>query len=232
MSFKTKFLELEMISQIKYSVFLLSVIYTFIILALIAAYCYEIINQSYRQQKQFFKDIDTSTTENIIQFQNFQFLLYEDLTKTAINQILTYLSANSLYEQSEQVSAYSLATYDEDTDTFTESTYNTVYTRVAKSTQDTITEIGSTKVNKEAKVYLPDGYIYSDYFVQLTPIGDHTCWLDEKADDYFVIKSNDESEFTVDYLITLKIPEQNIATDLMSGSKGYTLKQVNNMPEE
>ena len=47
MSFKTKFLELEMISQIKYSVFLLSVIYTFIILALIAAYCYEIINQSY-----------------------------------------------------------------------------------------------------------------------------------------------------------------------------------------
>lgn len=101
MSFKTKFLELEMISQIKYSVFLLSVIYTFIILALIAAYCYEIINQSYRQQKQFFKDIDTSTTENIIQFQNFQFLLYEDLTKTAINQILTYLSANSLYVESE-----------------------------------------------------------------------------------------------------------------------------------
>ena len=101
MSFKTKFLELEMISQIKYSVLLLSVIYTFIILALIAAYCYEIINQSYRQQKQFFKDIDTSTTENIIQFQNFQFLLYEDLTKTAINQILTYLSANSLYVESE-----------------------------------------------------------------------------------------------------------------------------------
>ena len=142
------------------------------------------------------------------------------------------VSANSLYEQSEPVSAYSLATYDEDTDTFTESTHNTVYTRVAKSTQDTITEIGSTKVNKEAKVYLPDGYIYSDYFVQLTPIGDHTCWLDEKADDYFVIKSNDESEFTVDYLITLKIPEQNIATDLMSGSTGYTLKQVANMPEE
>ena len=133
------------------------------------------------------------------------------------------VSAYNLYYESEPVSAYSLATYDEDTDTYSESNITKTYTQVAKSTQDITTEIGSTKVNKEAKVYLPTGCIYSDYFVQLTPIGKHECWLDAKYDDYFVIKTDETEEFTVDYMITMKAPEKNIATDLMSGSTGYTI---------
>ena len=134
------------------------------------------------------------------------------------------VSAYNLYSESEPISAYSLATYDEDTDTYSESNITKTYTRVAKSTQDITTEIGSTKVNKEVKVYLPTGCIYEDYFVQLTPIGKHECWLEAKYDDYFVIKTDETKEFTVDYMITMKAPEKNIATDLMSGSTGYTLR--------
>ena len=136
------------------------------------------------------------------------------------------VSAYNLYYESEPVSAYSLATYDEDTDTYSESNITKTYTQVAKSTQDITTEIGSTKVNKEVKVYLPTGCIYEDYFVQLTPIGKHECWLDAKYDDYFVIKTDETEEFTVDYMITMKAPEKNIATDLMSGSTGYTLRST------
>ena len=134
------------------------------------------------------------------------------------------VSAYNLYYESEPVSAYSLATYDEDTDTYSESNITKTYTQVAKSTQDITTEIGSTKVNEETKVYLPTGCIYEDYFVQLTPIGKHECWLEAKYDDYFVIKTDETKEFTVDYMITMKAPEKNIATDLMSGSTGYTLR--------
>ena len=134
------------------------------------------------------------------------------------------VSAYNLYYESEPVSAYSLATYDEDTDTYSESNITKTYTQVAKSTQDITTEIGSTKVNEETKVYLPTGCIYEDYFVQLTPIGKHECWLEAKYDDYFVIKTDETKEFTVDYMITMKAPDKNIATDLMSGSTGYTLR--------
>ena len=141
------------------------------------------------------------------------------------------VSAYNLYYESEPVSAYSLATYDEDTDTYSESNITKTYTQVAKSTQDITTEIGSSKVNKEAKVYLPTGCIYEDYFVQLTPIGKHECWLDAKYDDYFVIKTDETEEFTVDYMITMKAPEKNIATDLMSGSTGYTLRSVPTVPD-
>ena len=136
------------------------------------------------------------------------------------------VSAYNLYYESEPASAYSLATYDEDTDTYSESNITKTYTQVAKSTQDITTEIGSSKVNKEAKVYLPTGCIYEDYFVQLTPIGKHECWLEAKYDDYFVIKTDETEEFTVDYMITMKAPEKNIATDLMSGSTGYTLRST------
>ena len=134
------------------------------------------------------------------------------------------VSAYNLYYESEPASAYSLATYDEDTDTYSESNITKTYTQVAKSTQDITTEIGSIKVNKEVKVYLPTGCIYEDYFVQLTPIGKHECWLEAKYDDYFVIKTDETKEFTVDYMITMKAPDKNIATDLMSGSTGYTLR--------
>lgn len=144
-------------------------------------------------------------------------------------QSASVMSAN-YYSEEEQPTTFAMATYDSDTDTYTKSESNTFYTNVAKSTQNTITEIGSVVVNKTAKVYLPEGYVYSDYFVQITPIGNHSAYISEKLDDYFIIKSTEEDAFTCDYLITLKQPSQNIATDLMNGRNTYTLRQVPSAP--
>ena len=82
MSFKRLFLQLEISSQIKYTIRGLTFLIFVLTLTIFGSSCYEILKQSYRQQKQYFNDMERSITENKILFQSLQLHYYEDITKT------------------------------------------------------------------------------------------------------------------------------------------------------
>ena len=92
MSFKSKFLELEMESQITYTIYFIFYFISFLVLLFFGSCSYEILRQSSLQRANYFEDTALSTLNNIIQFQNYQIYLYEDFIKASINQLLYYIS--------------------------------------------------------------------------------------------------------------------------------------------
>ena len=92
MSLKSKFLELEMKSQITYTIYFILYFISFLVLLFFGSCSYEILRQSSLQRANYFEDIALSTLNNIIQFQNYQIFLYEDFIKASINQLLYYIS--------------------------------------------------------------------------------------------------------------------------------------------
>ena len=92
MSFKSKFLELDMKSQITYTISFIFYLIFLLVLLFFGSCSYEILRQSSLQRANYFEDIALSTLKNIIRFQNYQIYLYEDFIKASINQLLYYIS--------------------------------------------------------------------------------------------------------------------------------------------
>ena len=93
MSFKEKFLQMEICQQIKVTILATSILSTIFLVLIIFCYSYEVIDQSIRLTQQYFFDMKEETIESITYFQNINLLLYEELIKLLTHQIFNYFQS-------------------------------------------------------------------------------------------------------------------------------------------
>ena len=97
MSFKEKFLQMEICQQIKVTILTTSILSTIFLLLIIFCYSYEVIDQSIRLTQQYFFDMKEDTIVSITYFQNINLLLYEELIKLLTHQIFNYFQSKQFY---------------------------------------------------------------------------------------------------------------------------------------
>ena len=78
MSFREKFLQMEIGQQIKVTILATSILSTIFLVLIIFCYSYEVIDQSIRLTQQYFFDMKEETIVSITYFQNINLLLYEE----------------------------------------------------------------------------------------------------------------------------------------------------------
>ncbi len=97
MSFREKFLQMEICQQIKVTILTTSILSTIFLLLIIFCYSYEVIDQSIRLTQQYFFDMKEDTIVSITYFQNINLLLYEELIKLLTHQIFNYFQSKQFY---------------------------------------------------------------------------------------------------------------------------------------
>ena len=93
MSFKEKFLQMEIGQQIKVTILATSILSTIFLVLIIFCYSYEVIDQSIRLTQQYFFDMKEETIVSITYFQNINLLLYEEIVKLLTHQIFNYFQS-------------------------------------------------------------------------------------------------------------------------------------------
>ena len=97
MSIMEKFLQMEIRQQIRLTIYMISFCSTIFFSGLFICYSYEILIQSYFQEKQYFLDMKSAESSGIMFFQNINLLLYEETIKLMINQVFNYFYAKQFY---------------------------------------------------------------------------------------------------------------------------------------
>ena len=97
MSFKEKFLQMEIGQQIKVTILTTSILSTIFLVLIIFCYSYEVIDQSIRLTQQYFFDMKEETIVSITYFQNINLLLYEEIVKLLTHQIFNYFQSKQFY---------------------------------------------------------------------------------------------------------------------------------------
>ena len=97
MSFREKFLQMEICQQIKVTILTTSILSTIFLLLIIFCYSYEVIDQSIRLTQQYFFDMKEDTIVSITYFQNINLLLYEELIKLLTHQIFNYFQSKQFF---------------------------------------------------------------------------------------------------------------------------------------
>ena len=97
MSIKGRFLQMEISQQIRITLYIISFCSTIFFVGLFICYSYQVIEQSYQQQKEYFLNMKSSEGTSMMFFQNVNLLLYEETVKLMINQIYNYFYAKQFY---------------------------------------------------------------------------------------------------------------------------------------
>ncbi len=97
MSIKGRFLQMEISQQIRITLYIISFCSTIFFVGLFICYSYQVIEQSYQQQKEYFLNMKSSEGTSMMFFQNVNLLLYEETIKLMINQIYNYFYAKQFY---------------------------------------------------------------------------------------------------------------------------------------
>ena len=97
MSIKGKFLQMEISQQIRITLYIISLCSTIFFVGLFICYSYEVLEQSYHEQKEYFSNMKSSEGTSMMFFQNVNLLLYEETIKLMINQIYNYFYAKQFY---------------------------------------------------------------------------------------------------------------------------------------
>ena len=78
MSVKSRFLQFEIKQQIKYSVTALILLFALFTIGILGSYSYEVLNQSYLQQCNYFNEMQDKYLDNLVLFADLNIVLYED----------------------------------------------------------------------------------------------------------------------------------------------------------
>ena len=94
---KGQFLQMEISQQIRITLYIISFCSTIFFVGLFICYSYEVLEQSYHHQKEYFLNMKSSEGTSMMFFQNVNLLLYEETIKLMINQIYNYFYAKQFY---------------------------------------------------------------------------------------------------------------------------------------
>ena len=97
MSVKSRFLQFEIKQQIKYSVTALILLFALFTIGILGSYSYEVLNQSYLQQCNYFNEMQDKYLDNLVLFADLNLVLYEDITKLLIEQSYNFFIHSNLY---------------------------------------------------------------------------------------------------------------------------------------
>ena len=97
MSVKSRFLQFEIKQQIKYSVTALILLFALFTIGILGSYSYEVLNQSYLQQCNYFNEMQDKYLDNLVLFADLNIVLYEDITKLLIEQSYNFFIHSNLY---------------------------------------------------------------------------------------------------------------------------------------
>ena len=97
MSVKSRFLQFEIKQQIKYSVTALILLFALFTIGILGSYSYEVLNQSYLQQCNYFNEMQDKFLDNLVLFADLNIVLYEDITKLLIEQSYNFFIHSNLY---------------------------------------------------------------------------------------------------------------------------------------
>ena len=97
MSLKSRFLQLEITQQIEYCVTALILLIALFIIGILGSYSYEVLNQSYLQQTNYFNEMQDKYLNSLVLFADLNLVLYEDITKLLIEQSYNFFINSNLY---------------------------------------------------------------------------------------------------------------------------------------